>query len=71
MEECAGVTVSLVGIRQDRAGVRAGAKGAEQLAELMGKGLEGIPLTQAGWAQYLIENLGGAVRAYDPNSYSK
>ncbi|AVY93970.1 hypothetical protein DAI18_07870 [Microvirgula aerodenitrificans] len=44
---------------------------AEQLAELMGKGLEGIPLTQAGWAQYLIENLGGAVRVYDPNSYSK
>ncbi len=43
---------------------------AEQLAELMGKGLEGIPLTQAGWAQYLIENLGGAVRVYDPNSYS-
>ncbi|WP_234413014.1 hypothetical protein [Microvirgula aerodenitrificans] len=43
---------------------------AEQLAELMGKGLEGIPLTQAGWAQYFIENLGGAVRVYDPNSYS-
>lgn len=55
MEECAGVTVSLVGIRQDRAGVRAGAKGAEQLVEL-GKGLEGIPLTPAGRAQYLIEN---------------
>ncbi|MEE9927040.1 hypothetical protein [Microvirgula aerodenitrificans] len=42
---------------------------AGQLVEL-GKGLEGIPLTPAGWAQYLIENLGGAVRVYDPNSYS-
>ena len=36
-----------------------------------GKGLEGIPLTTAGWTQYLIENLGGAVRVQDPNSYSK
>ena len=43
---------------------------AEQLVKL-GKGLEGIPLTPAGWAQYLIENLGGAVRVYDPNSYAK
>lgn len=42
---------------------------AGQLVEL-GKGLEGIPLTPAGWAQYLIENLGGAVRVYDPSSYS-